>query len=236
MALSLAEQLAPNASKPNPNAWRSLMKPQELADYDAEKYDAINPETGAKDLRKAPLESDRMSRDNRLVPYLENDSDEVSDNLAPAYPSPEENLRAARYTRALEEIKASPQPCLSCGLDFSDGEAKVAILTFAECKPPLHGELPLGFMYCRQCWDALGVVLDPDPWFTSLPKRDRQVWLLLKQGLTEREVADKLTVGTQRLTQQVVSEIKLRIVRSINERRRVNAAKKREMKYGQWVQ
>jgi hypothetical protein len=206
------------------------MTPQELADYDAGKYEVANSDTGAIDLRKAPRESERVSRNNRLVPYLENDSDEVGENLAPVYPSPEEMLRVDRYTRALEEIKASPQPCISCGLDFANGEDRVANLEF------FGGDVPTGYTYCRQCWEAFGIPRDQDPWFASLPKLEQQVWLLIKKNLTEREIAGKLTVGDRKVTQQVVSEIKMRIVRQINERRKANAAKRREMKYGQRVQ
>jgi DNA-binding CsgD family transcriptional regulator len=223
MSLSLAEQLAPLAPKPNPNAWRSLMKPDELAAFDAGDYDALHYETGAKDLRKAPREADRISRDNRLLPFLENDSDEVSEKLAPVYPSPEENLLATRYAKAIEEINAYPYPCNGCGLDFSADEAGVTILTRA--KPPR------GYAYCQTCWNALGVVLDQDPWLTGLPVREQKVWLMTKQNCTQQEIAEKL-----KLTQQAVSEIKLRLVRQINDRQKFNAAKRREMKYGQWVQ
>jgi hypothetical protein len=178
------------------------MKPRELAGFDAGNYDAINYETGAKDLRKAPRESDRISRDNRLVSLIDAAKGRCD-------PSPEDSLQAAEIVTAFKVIGVIPRPCVRCNQNLSgQGEDRVAIVRY-------RAGIPEAFVYCPGCFSALNVELDPDPWFASQPELDRRIWQLRKEGLTQPEIGAELGV-----TQQTVSAVLARMTEQFSRSRR----------------
>jgi hypothetical protein len=216
---TLAEQLAPHAVK-KPQSWRDVMTEKERAKYDAGDYHALNFETGAMDLRHAPRESGRISRDSCLD-TLDDDS-EIADR---GTPTPEQNTQAAEMTRGFEIVGTISIPCVSCGRTLpAKGRAKTLIVSYSD-----DGADAKAFVLCNGCFDALGVQLSADPFFDSLPPLDQKVWQLVTDGLTGVEIAARLSVNGRRVTQQQVSEAKLRVLRRINENRH-------SIKYGQRIQ
>jgi len=222
MSLSLAEQLAPLATKPqpSPNAWRAVVKPKELAKYDAGDYHAINCETGAVDLRHAPRESTRISRDSRLDTF--DDDCEVANR---GTPTPEQHTQAAEMAKGFEIVGTISKPCGTCGQPLpAKGKAKTLVLRYSD-----DGGNAKAFLLCDGCWNALGWEPSTDPLFDNLPALDKKVWQLATDGLTGVEIASRLTVNGQHVSQQQVSESKLRVLRQIKENRHSN-------KYGQRIQ
>jgi hypothetical protein len=205
---TLAEQLAPHAQPPDPEAWRALMKPNELRAYDAGKYDELHTKTDldgnvyrAKDLSNAPRESDRTSRNNRLVPFLDKDSEDANAKLINAFPSPEDNLQASETIRGFEIIAAISKPCHRCGQNLlGRGEDRDMIVH-------TRSGTTKAFSYCPGCFDALHIELESDPWFASQPELDRRIWQLRTEGLTQPEIVKELGVS-----QQSVSVVLARLV------------------------
>jgi hypothetical protein len=221
MSLSLAEQLALLSPKPlpSPNAWRAVVKPKELAKYDAGDYHAINCETGAVDLRHAPRESTRASRDSRLDTF--DDDCEIA-NRGTA--TPEQNTQAAEMARGFEIVGTISRPCATCGQTLpAKGKPKTVVLSYSDdCRNAK------AFLLCDGCWDALGWK-PTDPLFDNLPPLDKKIWQLVTDRLTGVEIAARLSVNGQHVSQQQVSESKLRVLRQIKENRHSN-------KYGQRIQ
>jgi hypothetical protein len=205
---TLAEQLAPHAQPPDPEAWRALMKPNELRAYDAGKYDELHEKTDldgnvyrAKDLSKAPRESEQISRNNRLVPFLDKDSEDANANLVNAFPSPEDKLQVSETIRGFELIVAISEPCNGCGQNLlGQGEDRDMIVR-------TRSGNTTAFVYCPGCSYARHVELESDPWFSSQPESDRKIWQLHTEGLTQREIAKELSVP-----QQTVSLVLTRLV------------------------
>ena len=180
--------------------WRDSMSPEELAKYERGGYNNSAP---------MPWESQPISHDNRLVSLKDT---EVPDR---GMPTPEDNALSSEYERGLDQIFRRPQPCVQCCRNLQAREGKSVILKF-----DIGGGLPQGATYCLACWDALGLGLEPDPWLASEPVLHQRVWALISQGLTEQEIAAKLTTSNRRITQQMVSNIKLKIVQHARETRR----------------
>jgi len=221
---TLAGQLAPLVPKPqpNPNAWRALLKPKELAKYDGGDYHAINYDTGAMDLHKAPRESALISRDLCLDEF-----EDENPASAKGTPTPEENTLAAELVKGFEVIGGISKPCVTCGqMQPGQGESRVVILRYGH-------DSAKAFILCDGCFDALGLDLTPDPFLSGLPAFDQRVWEFTKDGLTGVEIARRLSVNSQRVTQQQVSEAKLRVQRAITENARLNRQSKT---YGQRIQ
>jgi hypothetical protein len=195
--------MASRAERPDPNAWREAITQEELAQYNRGLYDVINAQTGAKDLHKAPLESNWISRDNRLVSVIDNVA------LAKSNPTTEQNLRAAEINRNLAGIDGLSQSCVRCGQNLlGRGEDRDVILRFRDGATKV-------FMYCPGCSGALGLELESDPWFASQPKSDRRMWELQRQGMTQPAIAAELEIS-----QQTVSSTLARMVKQIGRNRR----------------
>ena len=190
-----------HVATPRPDAWRALLSDEEMAAFDSGKY--RNPKT-------APRDSDWLSRNKRLVSLTDK-------AVARVYsPTPEDQARLAEYTRALKVIAAIPYHCVICKRLLPGwGEDRVAVLTYQRSE-----EIPQrAFIYCRLCFESLGLTLEQPSWFGQLPELDQKIWQLLAEGNTQAEVAARLTKGTQRVTQQQVSEAKERVVRKSRELR-----------------
>jgi hypothetical protein len=210
MSVSIA-QLAPLATKPqpSPNAWRLKMTPNELLKYDAHKHERR---------ATAPLESARISRDKRLDTF--DDHDESS---AWGTPTPEQNVLAAEFIGGFAIVKMFSQPCMICGQVIPGKcEAKDVFLRYS-------ADGVKAFMFCTGCFDALGLKLSADPLFDSLPPLDQKVWQLVKDGLTGVQIAARLSVNGQHVTQQQVSAAKLRVQHRLKENRQ-------SIEYGQRTQ
>jgi hypothetical protein len=173
-------------------AWRSLMTPEELKAYERGDYNRA---------ATAPRESDRISRDNRLVTLNEKLHDAAKG-------TPEDTAQIAELTRALRIIAATPGSCVMCADHLSGkGEPRVAILTDDRV-----------YVYCQGCFDAMGVPLETEGWFAGLPVMEQAIWSLLKEGLSQHDIAARLTVGAQTVTQQTVSKTKIKILALIREK------------------
>jgi hypothetical protein len=85
---------------------------------------------------------------------------------------------------------------------------------------PGNDDLPRAFVHCPACFHAAGVEPKLNDLFSKLSVLERKIWELLDDGLTQRQIAARLTNGSQRVTQQKVSETKLKTIRLMNESRR----------------
>lgn len=158
---------------------------------------------------KTSHESTRVSRDNRLVALG------PKDVTSRANSTPEQNAQAAEIAKSFRVIITIQRSCLKCGQRLP-GEGKKKNMIWAvegDGSPPVESPL------CRSCFVALGINLEPDDWFSKLPVLDHKIWRLNDDGLTQRQIAARLTNGTQRVTQQRVSETLQRIKRQINQSR-----------------
>jgi hypothetical protein len=206
MSTLIAQELVPLAAKRN-REWRALMSPEEMAAFDQGEYD--HPAT-------TPRESFRISRDKRLVRLSAlNDHDVVGRT------NPEQTRQVAEYLKALAVIASLPRPCVTCGQNPPEG-SRFAILRYDS------DYIPEGFMHCCECFKALRVSLEPNNWFSQLPVLDKKIWRLLNDGLTQPQIAARLTNGNRRVTQQMVSDAKQKIARRITE--------SRQNKYGSRLQ
>jgi hypothetical protein len=95
----MAKQSTPPSKKPH-ESWRDGMFPEELAAFDAGKYNHR---------ATAPVESDCISRDNRLVRLTSNTA------IARGSPTPEQSLQAVEYDRAFRVIAMLPRRCENSG-------------------------------------------------------------------------------------------------------------------------
>ena len=112
-------------------------------------------------------------------------------------------------THAIQVIGAVPRPCVNCGEHLPGlGEKRVVILTEERV-----------FAYCQFCFDSLELSLEGDDWFAALPAIDQHIWNLLKEGLSQPEIATRLTNGSQQVTQQMVSRVKAKLLKLIREKR-----------------
>jgi hypothetical protein len=181
--------------------WRDVMSQtrqgkKELDAFDADLYDNRG---------KRSYGSNRISGDTRTVAFGSKDV------TSRANSTPEQNARAAEVDHSLRVITMIPQACASCGGSLPrEGEKKYMILADEG-----DGSLPILFPCCQSCFNALGIKLETKDWFSRLPPLDQKVWRLRKAGLTQREIAARLTNGAQRVTQQSVSVTLLRIIRQI---------------------
>jgi hypothetical protein len=190
----------PPSKKPH-ESWRDAMLPEESAAFDAGKYNH-----GA----TATVESDRISRDNRL--------ERLTSNTATARDSltPEQSVQAVEYVRAFQVIATIPQSCVNCGESLPGrGEKRNMSLHY-----PGNNGLPRGSVCCPTCFHAAGVEPKLNDLIAKLPKLDQKISQLLKDGLTQKQIAARLTNGAQRVTQQMVSKTKQKISRLMKESRR----------------
>jgi hypothetical protein len=97
----------PPSKKPH-ETWRDAMFPEELAAFDAGKYNHQ---------ATVPVESDRISRNNCLVRLTSNTA------TARGSPTPEQSVQAVEYVRAFQVIATIPQSCVNCG-ESLPGRAK----------------------------------------------------------------------------------------------------------------
>jgi hypothetical protein len=171
------------------------MKPEELATFDAGLYDPVNPV----DLRKSPMEADWISRDSRLTSNLAAAEDIVA---------PEDHLRATEIDHAIELIGTLPLRCDNCGQYIPKGTHRLVSLEYLEDDTPLRGSAR-----CRNCLQASGINRDTDNWLAMLPALEQKIWRLSQEGFTQKQIAGRLTNGSQRVTQQKVSEVKRKIIR-----------------------
>jgi hypothetical protein len=154
----------------------------------------------------SPHESLRISRNNRLVALGSKDV------TSRANSTPEQNVEAAECAKALRVLATIARSCISCGESLPEGKKKNMIWADEG-----DGSLPIESPLCRSCFDALKIKLETNDWFSKLPSLDRKIWRLKNDDLTQREVAARLTNGSQRVTQQRVSETLQRIKRQIRQ-------------------
>jgi hypothetical protein len=195
---SFADNPTAHSSKPNDQAWRELMSPKELAEYDS----------GRHNNRASSPDSNRTSRNKRLVTLIDNDTNSRANPT-----TPEHSMRATEMTAWLKSFASFPGHCVSCGQYLAQNKRGGIVF-------PPDDDMPNLDMFCSECFNALQIRKGSDDWFAKLPKLDQKIWQLLKTGLTQKQIAARLTVGSQRVTQQMVSDTKQKILRMMKEFRR----------------
>jgi hypothetical protein len=197
---SLAAELAAHSSQPNDQAWREVMSPKELAEYDS----------GRHNNRASSPDSNRTSRNKRLVTLIDNDTNSRANPT-----TPEHSMRATEMTAWLKSFASFPGHCVSCG-QYLPQNKRAGIVFLQED----NDDMPNLDMFCPECFNALQIRKESDDWFAKLPRLDQKIWQLLKARLTQKQIASRLTVGSQRVTQQMVSKTKQKILRLMKESRR----------------
>ncbi len=163
--------------------WRSLLSPQELAAFEAGKYDNV---------RTAPKEPSRISR--REISF----NPEFDEHQ----PSHDPQLKAyhQQILEAIDGFADVTANCEACGHFFKGGfkEPRVTVLRHS-------GENEnQAEVFCIECY---GKSAPRASWRDGLTKMHLRVWDMFADEITQKDIAEKLSAEGNPISQSTVSRL-----------------------------
>jgi hypothetical protein len=176
--------------------WRSLMKPEELAAYEAGKYD---------NARTAPKEPSRVSRNKREVSF----NPQFKEHQV-AY-NPELKSHYQQCLEAVDGFACVPANCEVCGHVFTGdfNEPRVTVIEHSS-ENQNHATV-----YCVACHKK--PVSAPPDWRDGLSETQLKAWnWYAEEGLNQAEIAARFSNAGQSVSQSTIS----RLIKQVKEARK----------------